>query len=114
MWVRRMKPPRGESFQRLRLLVLIDRCRWLHRHAQPVNAAMPASAPSIVTGKLSDQQQSKVASGRQTRPADLVRIESLTQAFDVPVEVVLVEDLIRSPSMEGCNCDADEGGDALA
>jgi len=47
--------------------------------------------------EVSDQQQSKVASGRQTRPADLVRIESLTEAFDVPVEVVLVEDLIQSP-----------------
>jgi hypothetical protein len=47
--------------------------------------------------KVADQQQAKVASGRQTRPADLVRIESLTEAFDVPVEVVLVEDLIQSP-----------------
>ena len=45
--------------------------------------------------EIADQQQPEVAPGRQPRPA-VVRVESLAQAFDEPVEVVLVEDLIQS------------------
>lgn len=44
--------------------------------------------------EVDDRQQTKVAARRQTRPADLLPVESPAEAFDVPVEVVLVEDLI--------------------
>jgi hypothetical protein len=50
---------------------------------------------SIQALEIADQQQPKVAPRRQPRPA-VVRVESLAQAFDIPVEIVLVEDLIQS------------------
>ena len=43
-----------------------------------------------------DQQQPEVASGLQTRTAGLLGVESLAQALDVAVEVVLIENLIQS------------------
>jgi hypothetical protein len=45
--------------------------------------------------EIADQQQPEVATGRQSW-STVVRIESLAQAFDEPVEIVLVEDLIQS------------------
>jgi hypothetical protein len=44
--------------------------------------------------EIPDQQQAEVAARRQPWPA-LVRVESLAESFDVPVEVVGVEDLIQ-------------------
>jgi hypothetical protein len=44
--------------------------------------------------EIADQQQPEIAPGRQPRPAT-VGVESLAQAFDEAVEIVLVEDLIQ-------------------
>ena len=52
-------------------------------------------ALGIQAFEIADERQPKIASGRRSRPT-LVRVESLAQAFDVPVEVVSVEDLIQS------------------
>jgi hypothetical protein len=46
--------------------------------------------------EIADQQQSKVAARRQTRPADLIGVESLPECLDVAIEIRLVEDLIES------------------
>jgi hypothetical protein len=46
--------------------------------------------------EVADQQQAKVASGRQTRPADLVGVESLAERLDVVIEARVVEDMIQS------------------
>jgi hypothetical protein len=46
--------------------------------------------------EVADQQQSKVASGRQTRPAHLVSVESLTERLDMPAEIRSLENLARS------------------
>lgn len=43
-----------------------------------------------------DQQQPEIASWGQARTADLLSVESLAQAFDVAVEVVLIENLVQS------------------
>jgi hypothetical protein len=45
---------------------------------------------------MTDQQGSEVAARRQTRPADVVGIESSAEFVDVPVEVTLVRNLIQS------------------
>jgi hypothetical protein len=45
--------------------------------------------------EIADQQQAEVAARRQARPS-LVCVESLAESFDVPVEVMLLEDLIQS------------------
>src|SRR5258705_5022348 len=47
--------------------------------------------------EIPDQQEAEVAAWRQSG-SPLVRVESLAEAFDVPVEVVGVEDLIQSPA----------------
>jgi hypothetical protein len=44
--------------------------------------------------EIPDQQQPEVAPWRQPRPAG-VRLESLTESFDIPIEVVLIENLIH-------------------
>jgi hypothetical protein len=44
--------------------------------------------------EIADQQKPEIAPGRQPRPT-VVRVESLAEPFDVPVEVMLVENLIR-------------------
>ena len=46
--------------------------------------------------EIADQEQAKVAPGPQTRPADLVRVESLAESLDVAIEVCLVQNLIKS------------------
>jgi hypothetical protein len=51
--------------------------------------------------EVPDQQQPEVTPGRQPWPA-VVRVESLAQSFDVPVEVVLVENLIQSRVKRMC------------
>jgi hypothetical protein len=45
---------------------------------------------------IADQQQPEVAPRRQARSADLVDVESLAEIFDVPVEVMFVENPIQS------------------
>jgi hypothetical protein len=55
------------------------------------------------TIQVPDQQQAEVAAWCQPRPA-VVRIESRTQPFDTPVEVVLVEDLIEARVERMCGC----------
>ena len=45
--------------------------------------------------QVANKQQPEIAPGWQPWPA-VVCVESLAQAFDVPVEVVLVEDLIQA------------------
>jgi hypothetical protein len=45
--------------------------------------------------EIPDQQRAEAASRRQPRPT-IVRVESLAQSFDVPIEVGLVEDLVQS------------------
>jgi hypothetical protein len=45
---------------------------------------------------IADQQQPEVAPRRQARSADLVGVESLAEIFDVPVEVMFVENPIQS------------------
>jgi hypothetical protein len=52
-------------------------------------------ALSVQALEIPDQQQTKVASRRQARPT-VVRVEPLAQGFDVPVEVVLLKNLIQS------------------
>ena len=51
---------------------------------------------SIQAFEIADQQQPEVASGWQTRTANLRGVESLAQALEVAVEVVLIENLIQS------------------
>jgi hypothetical protein len=41
-----------------------------------------------------DQQQANIAARWQPRPA-VIRVESLALAFDVAVEIVVVEDLMQ-------------------
>jgi hypothetical protein len=45
--------------------------------------------------EVADRQQPNVAPGRHPGSTDLVGIEPLTECFDVPVEVMFVEDLIQ-------------------
>ena len=52
-------------------------------------------ALSVQTFEVANQQQSEVTSWRQSWPARL-SVESVAQAFDEAVEVVLIEDLIQS------------------
>ena len=51
---------------------------------------------SVQAFEVADQQQPEVASGLQTRRAGLLGVESLAQALDLAVEVVLIENLIHS------------------
>jgi hypothetical protein len=57
--------------------------------------AMCSPHVGIQAFEIPDQQQAEIAARRQPWPA-LVRIEALAESFDVPVEVVLVEDLIQA------------------
>ena len=60
------------------------------------SAARHAMARSAVQAlEIANQQQAEVAPRRQARPA-LVGDEALAETFDVPVELVLVEDLIQN------------------
>src|SRR4029453_13921308 len=52
--------------------------------------------------EVADQQQSKIAARRQTRPTDLVGIESLTERLDVVVEPSFVQNLIQSRVKRVC------------
>src|SRR3954463_11344066 len=68
---------------------MIRRRIWQHQpeklaERQGIRRTPRDGALGIQAFEVSDQQQSKVASGRQTRPADLVRIESLTEASTHP------------------------------
>jgi hypothetical protein len=45
--------------------------------------------------EVADQQQSKVASGRQARPAHFVGVESLTERLDMPAEIRSLENLAQ-------------------
>jgi hypothetical protein len=55
------------------------------------SAARHAIAPFRVQAfEIADQQQPEVTPRRQSRPA-VLRVESLAEPFDVPVDVVLVE-----------------------
>ena len=51
--------------------------------------------------EVANQQQPKVAPGRQPRPA-VVGVDRLTEPFDVPVEIMRVEDLIQSRVKRMC------------
>lgn len=62
----------------------------------PCNGALGVQA-----FKVADQQESKIAPGRQPRSADLVGVESVTERLDVAVEVRFIEDLIES-RINGC------------
>jgi hypothetical protein len=53
------------------------------------------SALRIQAFEIPDQQEPEVASGQQPWPP-VVGVESLAQALDVPIEVMLVENLIES------------------
>ena len=44
---------------------------------------------------MADQQQPEVATRRQPRSADFISIESQAESFDVPVEIMAVENLIQ-------------------
>ena len=60
------------------------------------SAARQAMARSASRAfEVANQQQPKVAPGRQPRPA-VVGVERLAELFDVPVEIVRVEDLIQT------------------
>jgi hypothetical protein len=77
--------------------------RWRLRQHQPEKLAQGKRigrpprdrALRIQAFEVADQQQPEISSRRQPRPA-VVRVESLAQAFDVVVEIVLIEDLIQS------------------
>jgi hypothetical protein len=45
---------------------------------------------------MTDQREPEVATRWQTRPADVVGIESSAESVDVPVEVMLGRNLIQS------------------
>jgi hypothetical protein len=55
---------------------------------------------AIQRGSLADQQQREIPPGWQPWSA-VVRIEALAQALDVPIEVVLLKNLIQA-HIEGC------------
>ena len=54
-----------------------------------VGRAPRDGALGVQAFEVADQQQAKIASGRQTRPADLVGVESLAERLDVAVEAPL-------------------------
>src|SRR5262249_18048450 len=65
-------------------------------NAQGVCRTPGNGALGVESFKEPEQQTTKVATGRQTRPPKLVGIESLTARLDVSVEVRRVQDLIQS------------------
>jgi hypothetical protein len=61
-----------------------------------IRGAPRDGALGVQAFEVADQQQAKVAPGRQTRPADLVGVESLAERLDVVIEARVVEDMIQS------------------
>jgi hypothetical protein len=80
---------------------MIGRCLRQHQpeklaQRQRIRGAPRNGALGIQAFEIPDQQQPEVPARRQAGSADLVGIKRLAESFDVPVEVMLVEDLIQS------------------
>src|SRR2546427_9285681 len=54
------------------------------------------AALGVETFEVPQQQQAKIPTRRQTRPANVVCVEPLTERLNVSVEARCVEDLIQS------------------
>ena len=78
---------------------MIRRRGWQHQPEKLAQRKRIGGTPrnptlGIQAFEIADQQQATVAACRQPGPA-LVRVEALAEFFDIPVEVVLVEELIQ-------------------
>ena len=79
-----------------------DRQHQAEKRAQreAVSGAPRDRALCVQAFEITDQQQTEVADGWQPWPA-IVCIESLAEAFDVLVKIMLLEDLIQA-HVNGC------------